>query len=531
MSLRLSFLVAFLAVLIAAPSTAQVSPQQSPPAAGQLSPPTYVVTGTVINSATGVPVRAALVQTFVPGRSVLTGPDGRFRITGVPQSLLNITVRKPGYFSEQDLSQGTAELRDQRIQVGPGAPPVILKLVPEGVIYGRVSNSAGESVENLPVNVIYAAIVNGERSWQPREQTQTNADGDFRLSGLRPGTYYLRAAQEGHAGTYYPAVPDLSSAAAINITPGKQIRADISIKPDVLYQVSGAIIGAPAGVHVNVQVVSREGQTLSYETRTNLQSGTFVVSLPQGSYTIRASAQEDYGSRSLASRLINVNGDVAGASLVIGPTATIPVNVRFELTHNAALGGGGVPVNLQLVSKEGLFNNRLEFAHVDGSPGNRSLSIRNLEPGWYRARIGVTNSSWYVESARWGPTNLLSLLSGDIAVLSGGLNQPIEIVLRDDFATLDGTASSNGKPGPGVALLLLEVNPRYEIIIPLGPTGQFQTSRLPPGEYRAFAFDRLDGLEYTDPEVMRKFFPASQLVRVLPNGQVTVRLQLQKRGD
>jgi hypothetical protein len=158
---------------------------------GNVSAPTYSIDGVVINSVTGEPVRSALVQIYVPQQtSLLTGPDGKFHFGSVPQSQLSITVRKPGFFSEQEISQGS--ITNQPIQVGPGMKPVTVKLIPEGVIYGRITDSDGDPIQYLQITLVHAAVVNGQKSWQQTVGAQTKEDGEFRLFGLLPGTYYLR---------------------------------------------------------------------------------------------------------------------------------------------------------------------------------------------------------------------------------------------------------------------------------------------------------------------------------------------------
>ncbi len=135
---------------------------------------------------------------------------------------------------------------------------------------------------------------------------------------------------------------------------------------------------------------------------------------------------------------------------------------------------------------------------------------------------------WYIESARCGQTNLLT---EDLNVQTGGPGQPIEIVLRDDFATVSGTVSLDGQPAKGTVLLIPDVNHRGAVAFLTDPDGRFQRGDLPPGDYNAIAFDRVDGLDYTNIEAMRTYFPWEQPMHVSPNGQSTVQLELQKRAN
>jgi Carboxypeptidase regulatory-like domain len=507
--------------------------------------PTFTLQGVVINAVTGEPVHAALVQIHFPRQnSMLTAADGKFRFEGIPQAQINLTVRKPGFFSEQELRQGAAYV-DRPIQVGPDMMPVILKLVPEGVIYGRVTGPDGEPINNLPVRLLYGAITEGERNWQQRGGGQTNDEGEFRLFGLMPGIYYLSAgpraspvpppgrgtdaSPQGYGATYYGGGSDTASAAPITITPGKQIRADLSVQPEPLHQVSGLVVGAPAGTPVNVQLSTADGQMVPAGIRTNPQDGAFMAFIPSGSYVLKATMAGKGGPVGVGIQPLTLTGDTAGIRLDIGPTAIIPITVEVRSTRNA--GPDPRPnerqlVNVQLISQGSLLRT-MRTSTLEGPPENRMFAIRNVEPGAYRVRIRPFGP-WYVESARRGPANLLT---DDLSIDAGEVGAPIEIVLRDDLAALTGMVLSRGQPAQGIVVLIPDSRAQGPIALPVQPSGKFEKRDLPPGEYRVFAFDRIDGLEYLNPEAMRSFSSAAQLVRLAPNGEATANLELQLRGE
>jgi hypothetical protein len=185
------------------------------------------------------------------------------------------------------------------------------------------------------------------------------------------------------------------------------------------------------------------------------------------------------------------------------------------------------PVNVTLVSRETVFANRGYAATMQGQAEGGPFAVSYVEPGKYAVQL-MPIGHWYIESARCGQTNLFT---EDLNVQTGGPGQPIEIVLRDDFATVSGTVSLDGQPAKGTVLLIPDVNPRGAVAFLTNPDGRFQTGDLPPGDYKAIAFDRVDGLEYTNTEAMRTYFPWEQPMHVSPNGQSTVQLELQKRAN
>jgi hypothetical protein len=543
MSFRTSYLISMLAALSSPVCLAQFGPSQPQIGMSDIPTPTYVVDGTVINSVTGEPIRAALVQIQAAKQiSLLTGPDGKFRFENVPQSQLTIMVRKPGFFSDQEISQGP--ITNQLTQVGPGMRPVILKLTPEGAIYGRITDADGDPIQNLQVQLVQAAIVNGQKSWQQMGSEQTKDDGEFRFFGLRPGAYYLKTgstpfgkfkpgansetARRGYPSNYYPGKPNLDSATAIAVEPGKENRADFSVKGEVFYRVSGSVIGAPKQIPLDIQVLGSDGEQLYDGAQMDPGAGTFTVFAPKGSYLIKAYAQGNNGPRGGASQFVHVNGEIAGLSLVIVPLATIPVDVRFEISQNTNSSSyleNRPPVHVTLTSKGTVFTNLVQARTMEDQSKARSFAVMDVGPGRYAVQL-MPNGHWYIESARCGQTNLFN---EDLNVQAGGLGQAIEIVLRDDFATVSGAVSLDGQPAQGTVLLIPEVNSRGTMVFPTNPEGRFERDDLPPGDYKAIAFDRVDGLEYTNTEAMRTYFPWEQPVHVSPNGQTTVKLELQKR--
>src|SRR5882762_2389397 len=396
MSIRTFSLISLIAVLSSPACLAQFAPWQPQIGTSDIPTPTYVVEGTVLNSVTGEPLRAALVQIQIGQQiSLLTGPDGKFHFDRVPPSQLAILVRKPGYFSEQEISQGP--ITNHLMQVGPGMRPVILKLTPEGAIYGRITDSDGDPIQNLQVQLIQAAIVNGQKSWQQMGSEQTKEEGEFRFFGLRPGAYYLKTgstpfgkfkpgansetARRGYPSNYYPGKSDLDSATTTTIEPGKEIRADFSVKGEVFYRVSGSVIGAPKGMPLNMQILGSDGEQLYDGAQMEPRSGMFTVFAPKGSYVIKAYSQGNNGPRGGASQFVHVNGEIAGLSLVIVPLATIPVDVRFEITQNTNSSSyleNRPPVHVTLTSKGTVFTNLVQARTMEDQSKARSFAVMDV---------------------------------------------------------------------------------------------------------------------------------------------------------
>jgi hypothetical protein len=98
-----------------------------------------------LNSVTGEPIHNALVTlTSDEGRSVFTATDGSFEFRDLKEvGERSIFAKRPGYFSPQmvRLSQSSTSSTAIPVRIGPDQPPLILRLVPEGLIAGRVTTA------------------------------------------------------------------------------------------------------------------------------------------------------------------------------------------------------------------------------------------------------------------------------------------------------------------------------------------------------------------------------------------------------
>ena len=193
---------------------------------------THSLSGVVVNSVTGEPVRRALVQVVGSSAggnpvSVLTDPEGRFEFPALPESELVLAARKPGFFNDLELHPELYQ--PEIVHLGADTSSLVLKLLPEGAIVGHVATVKGEPIEDSPVRILEERIVDGRKLWQERGQAMTDEDGQFRIANLIPGRYLLvtgpnlsgarlpfgqrrSARAEGFGSMFYPGVPEMEAA-------------------------------------------------------------------------------------------------------------------------------------------------------------------------------------------------------------------------------------------------------------------------------------------------------------------------------
>jgi len=519
-----------------------LSPAQIASAPSSRSSDAFSVSGTVVNSVTGEPIGRALVRVSGGVRTAFTDAEGHFQIEGVQEGSF-VEAQKPGYFSPQD-SDGSG--RNKPGKAGSEAGSTLLKLTPLSAVYGRVTDGAGQPIERIPLRIVQRAVRDGRQRWDPLGSALSDEDGWFRFANLMPGVYYLAAGpgrdeirilavderpKTGYPMVYYPGASDLASASPIQLVPGQQTEADFSIAAVPVYQISGTMTGYRPDQSYGLLVLNQLGDPMSTPARLHLDTGAFdIEALPAGSYVLKAMPPP--GDQPLRAELpLNVTSNFDNVHLVLGPAISIPVMVHAESrTSNSTVGGWDStvppPVSVRVTRLEPSASSA-QMILEHGNRNNPTLELRNLDPGKYVVDL-MPHSRWYVQSAVYGETNLLS----DDLTVAPGQNYPMEIVLRDDGATLTGNVkSSDGTEAQATVLLVPQSTSRRSTKVGRSfPPNGFTLNALPPGEHLVFAFDHADKIEYANADALQPYASQAAHVTLTPNQETHVVLNLIHTG-
>jgi Carboxypeptidase regulatory-like domain len=498
--------------------------------------------GTVVSSVDGTPVRGALVQLLGTNtRAMLTGGNGTFEFEGLAAGDGIVVVRKPGYFSSQEyFPESVGELR---VHLSPSMKALELKLYPEAVIYGRVTNENGRPLEGLAVQLFHAGMQSPPSKGESLPSVITNENGEYRLPELHEGTYLISVSQRknsedpialfqaakmksGYPTAFYPGVEDPKLATPIRLTPGKQVMAGMQIHSQPLYRVAGNVLGVGETGPVFVVLVGRHDiQPVSIAVTTPPLTGFVLEGVPAGSYFLGGIVMGDEkGSEERSGfREMEISGNVEGASLGLEERSTFQVRFQYqyERTEANTLESSGAFAKLQRTDmplEEELFSEQL-YARPD-VPG-LGTDIQ-LDSGKYRVKL-ISRDKVCVASVKSGATNLMS---DDLAVSAGGSDEPIEVVVRNDCGGVRGNVSKDGQPAMGRVLLIPEGAPRAGISTAANSDGGFQATGLAPGKYVVVALDGADDLAPDDPDTQEKVKSRGTTIEVLPSGSTNITLEL-----
>lgn len=525
--------------VLSAAAVAQISTSQP-----TRSDASFTLSGSVVNSVTGESVGHALVWlSGASQRTVFTDGEGHFQIEGLPAGTVTVRAQKPGYFSQENPGRGGNGL----VTVGSNMSSVVLKLTPQSTISGRITDATGQAIEHLPVRLTAKPLREGRKHWEPRGQQQTDEDGRYRFANLMSGTYYLSAGpgsddtrllagnerpKTGYPSVYYPDVPDLASAAPIQLAAGQHAEADFSMSAGPVYHISGRV--SPPQQSVGFQFLSQAGDDLSLPIRFHGDTNTFdIYGVPPGTYEVKAFSQAGPDQPLRAEARVNVAANVENLNLLFAPAVSIPVVVRMESRASSSEGAGasgmqGPPISVRLIPSDPTTPESYSTV-VRGSPGAYSVMLQNVEPGKYSVDL-IPRGAWYVQSAQYGQTNLLY---DDLSIAAAGQTYSMEVVLRNDSATLTGTVRTSDGTGAQATVVAVP-EPASKIAAKVARASSqngFIFNGLAPGEYLIYAFDYADGIEYSNPDVLQAYASQAAHVTLSPNQKTQVALDLISTGE
>lgn len=513
----------------------------------------FTVTGTVVNAATDEPIPRALVtMQSSPQRSAFTDGNGSFSIDGVPAGRFPVHAQKPGYFGSQESGSVRSVVM---VDVGANSGSITIKLAAENIIFGRLTDANGQPIESVGVRLTSRILRNGTWHMESRSSAMTDEDGEYRFPNLQPGTYYVSAGPDvqrreelfaapeiprtGWPGVYFPQAPDLASAAPIQLKSGQKVEADMVMNRVPLRTVSGMVTGFIPDSGVSLQVQNSSGDFVNAEVRLQHDTGAFEIRLPAGNYRLKAFSQ--VGAQQMrADARITVDKDLAQLQLPLQPAVSMPIHVRMEDRSSdtaqsarsraylsARDANNAPPVSVHLVSTE--MGGSDVYSVNGGAQGNRTLSLRAVEPGRYKADIAAYGG-WYVESAQCGNTNLLT----EDLVVGAGNSCTVELSLRNDGGTLSAKVNS-ATTGSGMALLVPARGRGTPRTLPFytsdgSKAAHIGASGIAPGEYLLYAFDTPEGVEYGDTEVLRSYASQATPVTISPGQTTEVTTQIIETG-
>jgi len=370
------------------------------------------------------------------------------------------------------------------VEAGQLRAGVDFTLQSAGALSGTISNGQGSPLAGIDLDVWDA-----NTRTRLRTSATTALNGAYRLEGLNPGAYFVRADPSevsGLAPAYFPAGISLDSAQAVVVSPGVETSAvDLQLRPGAA--LSGTVTrpgGLPAaGIDIDV-FVAATGERLDQTALTDAM-GLFVLSgLPAGEFIVRADPEEISGLAPLYNGAAIDEDFATPVSLEEGAMRT---GLDFALNAAGTISGvirssDGIPIpGIDIDVWEADTITRLgSSAETDE---NGVYRLGGLNPGNYLLRADPTEAQGYARAYYWTG---ISVTSGEpIAVSAGSTVDSIDFTL-DPAASIAGYVTGpDGHPAAGIDIDIFAAGSieKLDQNAATDGNGYFSLHALPAGTY------------------------------------------------
>jgi len=504
----------------AAPQLASVS--STTPAGGNR------IAGTVVSRNDGRPLAGARVtirdpKDFQKFEFMVTSEDGKYQFTGLPAGKYALSGGKPGFISA---SYDEHDRYSTAIVTGAGldTETLVLRLAPDGVIAGKVLDEAGDPVRQATVTLYYDDHSSGVDQIRPFSSSQTDDLGEYELTPLRPGTYFLsvsgkpwyaihpssepaypdqpgegpqmvdRSLDVAYQVTYYPDVTEADEAMPIPIRGGDRVQADFHLNPvpslHLIFRMPD--VGKNTLFVPQLQQPAFDGYTVQNPMTRRFPSGLMeVTGIPAGRYNIRLrgpgavlqmngvdltrDGEEIDTSRSEAVSTVKVSLKIAGE-------ATLPPRLAVALRSGN-----------RLVSAYQAFDSRGEAELPPVAPGIYEVAVLGGVKPYSIAHISA-------EGAR---------ISEHTIAVTEGSSPSISLTVVSGNAEIRGTVTKAGKGFAGAMVVLVPKNPEVDHDLfrrdQSDLDGTFLLRGVVPGSYTILSIENGWDLDWSQPGVIAAY--------------------------
>lgn len=532
----------------------------SPPALAQGSgSPSAIKTdecklsGMVVKLAGSEPLRNARIRLLSQSdrsqsHSTTTDAAGRFELKAIEPGRYRLVVHRDGFVSQ---AYGQRKLDDPGavLTLTPGQEirDLLFRLIPSAVIAGRVINDDGDPLPWVQVSALREVYSNGRKTLSPETTVPTNDLGEYRLFGLRPGRYFIRAnyrpseqitgpgeeiqgrdddEPSGYVPMYFASSTEPARASSVTVKAGEEIPSiEILLRRVEVFSIRGRIyVVGPrrSNNSFGVLLVPKGDSWLSLPQRdaeVDDRNNTFVVrdALP-GQYILSAT-WFDGSRRYQAYQPVDLgNADLDAVNLALLPGAAL--NGRIAWDGSPALDSGGLIVYLRGEESVLGFGGRASVTPAGIFTFNE---VHDLS---YRVALAGLCRDCYLKSVRYGGLSSLD----DTFTPARSTNGTLELTVSSKGARVQGKVlDSDDLPAVGVWVALVpdEAHRAAHQLYRSAVTdqhGQFEIHGIAPGDYKLFSWEEVESGAWEDADFLKAFEDKGEKITLQDADQKTQNL-------
>ena len=517
-------------------------------------PKRAVIEGIVTRDPDSQPVKKALIELIAENQSeagnytVLTGPDGTFRIDNIVAGRYHLFAERTG-FLDTDKQHGRVDGRILNLSPGQEVKDFHLRLQAAAVIRGRVTDEDGDPLPNSEVTALRQTYVAGHKHWEPAGAERTNDLGEFRIANLPAGNVYVSvnpppdfkslienagtaastrnpksdpSASQTYQTTYYPGTPDRSQATPIELHAGDEFPANFTLTPSPSLSIRGSVVNVPPRTSATIMLQSRDFSLILNGAEIH-KDGSFVIrDVSPGSYTILASVEGSAVPMTARQSLQVGSTNVEGLRLSPQPGTTIRGRVRLETSNRASrFDSDRVFLALQSLDAEQdevAFGARDTYSNIAHVGPDGSFQWTDVPAGTYYVQVagdGTANEGWFVKSASAGGADI-----NDSGLTVTGGTAVIDMVVSANGGIVDGVVVDHkGEPLANAIIVavpetrLRSRTDRFRKTV-TDQSGRFSLRGIRTGAYTILAWENIDGEAYYNPDVLKAYEGQGSSLRV-----------------
>lgn len=495
-----------------------------------------IVSGVVVKEPGSLPLKKAIINLVADdqdeGRNytVTTDGDGHFSLEKVLPGRYKLLLERTGYLPVNARKQ-KLETRAITLSAGQELTDLRLVMLATATILGKAVDEDGDPLPNIDVSILRKRY--GKIEWEPDRSQRTNDLGEYRISALLPGRYYLvanpepnwRAPQNAEEqapdqqrnlhriATYYPGTIDRNQAAPIELRAGEEIPVNFTMIPARTYAVRGRVFGLPTDKRTSVVLAAREYREMMSYAEVDKHGNFEIRGVPPGTYMALAFVDDNEGFHRTARQLIDVvSADVEDVRLSPVTSGTVQGYVVAEHLPSA-------PATILLMSVAddpyADFNGG-DYGGQGRLKSDGTFEIKSVPAGRYSFQFIGQTGEWrdfYVRSIRLNGT------AADTGFSVNGNAGPLIVALSSHAAVIKGSVvDDHDKPLSDCSVVAVP-DPEYRknrTRYGKGQTdqnGRFTIRGVAPGTYTLYAWQDLEGEPYLKEDFLKSQEPNGKSVR------------------
>jgi len=492
------------------------------------------------------PLKKVLVQVVAENQqaggnyTASTDADGHFRIENVVPGRYRLFLERTGFVgvNERGLKSDTNVVT---IRVGQNADGLLFRMLATAVVTGRITDEDGDPMSG--VAVLAQKKKPGKTARENVASGTTNDLGEYRLSGLFPGQYWIvampppdfrdyeRPHKKSPSGansadtqndsadandaqpetryltTYYPGTYDAMQASSVALKAADEMPVNFTLAPARTYRVRGIVTGATAGQKFSVELFSKAGDSYHANADEIGPDGRFEVrGVGPGTYVLRATAGADTQLLTAHQDVTVVAGDVEGVKLVPQPSFAISGQLRVE-------GGGDTTqyaVNLHQAESPDDAGFLISQDFGTNAPVDRlgNFTLKNVDPANYIVRVyGGNGQPFFLKSVTLGGQDITTGFTANAPAT-------INVLVSTKGGTIEGTLVESEKdvdhdqPLANATVVAVPEEkyrkvPNRFLVGDTDQRGRFTLRGAAPGSYTLYAWQDVEEGAYRDPDFLK----------------------------